>query len=319
MKKLLIILSALLLALAAAEIIVDKIVGYPKKIGQRKYTYATHIYNNEILKWKDPYTKYWTVEGNNKVYRYNNLGFPGSDLYINDSSKFIFMLGDSFLEALQVNPDKMAVSVFTNLLKGTDIKPVNLGSSNNDPYILWFRANFYEKFFKPDYVCLFVTCFEILDLNFQTHKPPFDFSIPDNFGSVITESPAERFANIFRNNTALINLIANGSGYTNPRTTKLVQDSTGKVDFNKDVVLLRECLVKYKEKYGSKFFVVSIEPDEDNNKLLSDVCAGLNINYLRKNLLTNENILHGGSHLNELGNQKLGELFYDAFTEFYKK
>jgi hypothetical protein len=321
MKKILIILTAFLLALVAAELIIDKVVGYPKKVGQRKFVYATHIYNNEVLKWKDAFTKYWTVEGNNKVYSYNNLGFPGADVNINDSSKFIFMLGDSFLEALQVPPGKMAVSVFGDLLKNTNFKPVNLGSSNNDPYILWFRTNFYEKYYKPEYVCLFVTCFEILDLNFQTHKKSFDFTIPENFGKPIVDSRTERFANIFRNNSALMNLVANGSGFfnVNPRATHLIPDSTWKVDYSKDVERLKECLKKYKEKYGERFFVVSMEPEEENNKLLSAACDTLGIKYSRKNLLTEENILHGGSHLNELGNQKLGELFYDAFVKFYKK
>ncbi len=322
MRKPLLILLAFILALVAAESIIDKIVGYPKKLGQRKFVYATHIQNFEVLKWKNAFTKYWTVEGNNKVYKYNNLGFPGADVNINDSSKFIFILGDSFIEALQVPPDKMAVSVFGDLLKGTDYKPVNLGSSNNDPYILWFRANFYEKYFKPDYVCLTVTCFEILDLNFQSHKSSFNFSIPDSFGNQIIEGRNERFANIFRNNSALINLVANGSGLfnPNPRTTQPpMPDSTGKINYGKDVEQLKECLKKFKDKYGDKFFVVSIEPDEDNNKLLSAVCDSLDIKYSRKNLLVEENILKGGSHLNVLGNQKLGELFYDAFNKIYKK
>ena len=321
MKKVLLILLAFILALAASELILDIVVGYPKRVGQRKFVYATHIYNNEVLKWKDAYTKYWTVEGNNKVYRYNNLGFPGADVNVNDSSKFILMLGDSFLEALQVPPDKMAVSVFGKLLNGTDYKPVNLGSSNNDPYILWFRTNFYEKYFKPDYVCLFVTCMEILDLNFQTHKSAFNFSIPANFGNPVAESRTERLTNIFRNNSALINVIANGSGVfnSNPRGTQLMPDSTGKVDYRKDIERLKECLLMYKQKYGDKFFVVSAEPEEENNKLLSDACSSLGIKYARNKLLIEENILKGGSHLNELGNQKLGELFYDAFIKFYKK
>ena len=146
MKKLIIILFAFILAFAMTEIIVSKIAGYPKKKGQKKFIYAPHIYNNEVLKWKAPYTEYWTVEGNNKVYRYNNLGLPGKDVFINDSSKVVFMLGDSFLEAMQVPPEKMAVSEFGKLLEGTEFKPLNLGAPNNDAYILWFRSNFFEKF-----------------------------------------------------------------------------------------------------------------------------------------------------------------------------
>ena len=62
-----------------------------------------------------------------------------------------------------------------------------------------------------------------------------------------------------------------------------------------------------------------MEPDDGNNKLLVSACDSLKIPYARKNLLVKENILEGGSHLNELGNQKLGELFYDTFIKLYKK
>jgi len=322
MKKFIIILAALILSLAVSEFIINNLLGYPKRVGQRKFVYATHIYNNEILKWKNPYTKYWTVEGGNKVYSYNNIGLPGTDVNINDSSKIVFMLGDSFLEAMQVPPDKMAVSVFAGLLKNTNTIPVNLGSPNNDAYLLWFRTNFYEKYFKPDYVCLTVTCLEVLDLNFQNHTSPFNFSLPDNFGNQINEGRLERYSNVFRNNFASLNLIANGLNNYNSKqkeVPELSQTPYKSSEYYQILDRLKECLLKYKEKYGSKFFVISMEPDESNNNLLSSLCQNLGINYKRRNLLTGENILKGGSHLNELGNQKLGELFYDAFTEFYKK
>lgn len=322
MKRFIIILLSFILAFVLTEFIVTKIAGYPKKKGQNKFVYAPHIYNNEVLKWKAPYTEYWTVEGNNKVYRYNNLGLPGKDVFINDSSKIVFMLGDSFLEAMQVPPEKMAVSEFSKLLTGTEFKPLNLGAPNNDAYILWFRTNFFERYYKPSYVCLLVTCLEVLDLNFKNHSGSFDFRIPQNFGEEIPESRIEKISNIFRNNSAVINLTVNGfnSFYTNKnKNSNEVLVNPDVTRYNDDVLRLKECLIKYKEKYGDKFFVVSMEPEEENNKLLSSVCGTLNIEYTRKNLLTEENILKDGSHLNERGNQKLGELFYDAFIKVYKK
>jgi len=320
MKKIILILFAFLLSFITAEIIVNNFLGYPKRVGQRKFVYAAHISNNEVLKWKDPYTKYWTVEGRNKVYSYSNLGLPGKDVDINDSSKVIFMLGDSFLEAMQVSPEKMAVSVFGDKLKNTNYKPINLGSPNNDPYILWFRANFYEKYFKPDYVCLLVTCLEVLDLNFQNHTNNFEFSLSDNFGRQINDGKLEKFVNVFRNNLACMNLIANGLNSYNSNTKdvqSIVLSAPDTANYFMDINRLKECLLKYKHKYGDKFFIVSMEPVEENNRMLSSACDSLGINYLRKNILVNENILSGGSHLNELGNQKLGELFYDAFIKFY--
>ena len=322
MKRLFIILFAFIVSFGLAEFIINNILGYPKRTGQRKFAYASHIINSEVLKWKSPYTKYWTVEGGNNVFSYNNIGLPGADVSIDDSSKIIFMLGDSFLEAMQVNPKKMAVSVFADLLKNTNFRPLNLGSPNNDPYLLWFRSNFYEKYYKPDYVCLLVTCLEVLDLNFQNYTGAFNFTLPDNFGIRINDSKLEVFANVFRNNLASVNLIANGLNNYNSKqesiqsVTYSVSDT---VNYANDVSRLKECLIKYKSKYGEKFFVVSMEPDDGNNKLLVSACDSLKIPYARKNLLVKENILEGGSHLNELGNQKLGELFYDTFIKLYKK
>lgn len=322
MKKTIIVLFAFLLSFILAEIIISNFLGYPKRKGQRKFVYAPQILNNEILKWKNPYTKYWTVEGGNNVFSYNNLGLPGTDVYISDSSEIIFMLGDSFLEAMQVDPKKMSVSVFGDMLKNTIYKPLNLGAPNNDPYILWFRANFYEKYFKPDYVCLLVTCLEVLDLNFQNHLNVFNFSLPDNFGIQINDGKMEVFANIFRNNLASVNLLANGINSYNS-TQKNIQSVSytvsDTVNYVKDVNRLKECLIKYKNKYGDKFFVVCMEPVEENNKLLVSACESIGVHYARKNLLVKENILEGGSHLNNLGNQKLGELFYDTFVRLYKK
>ena len=100
------------------------------------------------------------------------------------------MLGDSFLEAMQVPPDKMAVSVFAGLLKNSNTVPLNLGSPNNDAYILWFRTNFYEKYYKPDYVCLMVTCLEVLALNFQNYNAPFQ--LIDSQSVAKTSVPRQR-------------------------------------------------------------------------------------------------------------------------------
>jgi hypothetical protein len=324
MRKMFIILFALLLSAVFVEIIINNIVGYPKVTGQRKFVYATHINNNEMLKWKSPFTKYWTVEGGNRVFSYNNIGLPGADVHLEEKSKIIFVLGDSFLEAMQVPPEKMSVSVFADLLRNTDTnyKPINLGASNNDAYVLWFRANFYEKYYKPDYVCLMVTCLEVLDLNFLNHTYPFNFSLPDNFGAQIPEGKLEKSFNVFRKQFASVNLVTNGFKVFNSsqkETPLTISESSEHKTYNKDVEFLKECLGKFKDKYGDKFFVVSIEPEEENNKLLSAACDSLNIKYARKNLLVEENIVKGGSHLNELGNLKLGELFNDTFVKFYKK
>jgi hypothetical protein len=323
MIKLLLILFAFILSVAFAETIINNIVGYPKKLGQRKFVFATHIYNNEVLKWKYPFTKYWTVEGGNRVYGYNNIGLPGADVHLEENSKIIFVLGDSFLEAMQVPPKKMSVSVFADLLRNidTNYKPINLGSPNHDADILWFRTNFYEKYYKPDYVCLMVTCLEVLDLNFQNHTYPLNFSMPENFGNQINENRLEKFVNVFRKNLSSVNLIANGLNYNNTNsknTPLLMPDTQSSKRYKISLGYLKECLKKYKDKYGDKFFVISIEPEEDNNKLLSSICDSLDVKYLSKSLLYEENILSGGSHLNELGNKKLGELFYDAFVKFYK-
>ena len=57
--------------------------------------------------WK-PYSEYWNVEGGNRKFSRNNIGLPGLNVKIADDSKYIYILGSSFVEALQIPPEMIA-------------------------------------------------------------------------------------------------------------------------------------------------------------------------------------------------------------------
>jgi hypothetical protein len=322
MKKTIIVILALSFAFALSEFIVSVIVGYPKRTASVKYVFLPGFKGFENLKFKEPYSKFWTVEGGNKVYRYNNLRVTGRDVYPDEKSTNIFVLGDSYVEAASVPSESTGVTVFQNELNkiDTNLKVLNLGYPNSDAYTLWYRTMFFEKSFKPDYVILLLTHLDLVDQNLQKHPDTLDFSVPENFGSVIPQSKGEKFFDMFRKRSAVFNLISTSISVAGAK--KENSDGINDVyvkDLDKSMKKLRACLQRYKDKFGDKFIVVSLEINDEKNKVMADVCESMKINYSNKKLLIPDNQWEKGQHLNVNGNKAFGEFLYETFIKFYKK
>jgi hypothetical protein len=322
MKKIIISILALILAFFVAEFILYKIIGYPKRTDSIKYVFLPNVKGFENLKLKEPHTKFWSVEGGNNVFQYNNLSVTGKDVYPDANSKIVFVLGDSFVEAASVSPDSTGVSVFQNELNklDTNIKAINIGFPNSDPYTLWYRTMFFEKSYKPDYVILLVEHLDLLDLYMKTHPDSLDFSTPENFGSIISESKSEKFFGIFRKRSAVFNLfsLCLSIEKTKKEDTKIPSSENNK-DLEKSMRKFRDILIKYKEKFGDKFLLVSLEVNDDKIKIISDVCDSVKINFAHKKLMLPENLWGEYTHFNNKGNKEFGEFLYESFIRFYKK
>lgn len=321
MKKFIIILIALAAAFAVSEIIVSGIIKYPKRTSSVKYVFLPDFAGFEILKLKEPHSKFWSVEGGNRVFEYNNLSVTGNDMYPDEKSKLIYVLGDSYVEASSVPAGQTGVSVFQNELNkiDTNLKVFNGSYPNSDPYTLWFRTMFFEKWYKPEYAILLVTHLDLLDMNMQRHPDTLNFSVPENFGSVIPESKGERYFDVLRKRSSVFNLISTSISSASAKSNKNKIEDVYKNGLDRSIPKLKACLMKFKEKFGEKFTVVCLEVNGDKNKILSDVCAELKINYANKKLLTPENQWGKGTHLNAKGNKEFGEFLYDTFIQFYKK
>ncbi len=323
MKKILLILLSFVAAFAVSEIIVSKIVKYPKRTSSVKYVFLPDFAGFETLKLKEPHSKFWSVEGGNRVFEYNNLSVTGSDMYPDDKSKLIYVLGDSYVEASSVPAEQTGVSVFQSALNkiDTNLKVFNGSFPNSDPFTLWFRTMFFEKWYRPEYVILLVTHLDLLDMNMQRHPDTLNFTVPENFGSVIPESKSERYLDVFRKRFAVFNLISTSISAAGAKGDRFRNglDEVYTKNLAASIPKFRECLLKYKNKFGEKFIVVSLEVNEEKNKVIYDACAELGINYANKKLLTPENQWAKGQHLNAKGNKEFGEFLYDTFIRFYKK
>jgi hypothetical protein len=322
MKKIIIILLGLVFAFIVSEIIVSKIVGYPKRTNSVKYVFLPGVGGFENLKFKEPYSKFWTVEGGNKVYAYNNLRVTGRDVYPDEKSSLIFVLGDSYVEAASVPADSTGVTVFQDELNklDTNLKVLNVGYPNSDPYTLWFRTMFFEKTYKADYVILLLTHLDLLDQNMQRHPDTLNFAVPENFGEIVPQSKSDKFFDIFRKRSAVFNLLSTSLSVAGAK--KEINDGVSNEyvkDLGKSMKKLRDCLIRYKEKYGDKFIVVSLEVNDEKNKVMADVCDSLKIIYANKKLLTHENQWGKGSHLNYKGNKEFGKFLFEIFMRYYKK
>jgi len=309
-KKFLLLILASIFAFFISELFVRFIIGYPKYGLEKKVKIRDISWSNI---WK-PYSKYWNVECGNRVFKRNNLGLPGVDVNISKDSKYIFILGSSFVEALQVPPEKMATSILQQKLniKNSEYQVLNIAYSGDDPYDSFRRLEYFSNFYQPESIIL------VIDKTnakwFKRHKKPLDFFFDNDFGRVKV-GVKTKINLFFRNHSSFISIFANG--------LKSVQQKKGNENKKTKVILedhvpeeMYITLKKYKEKYQDSFFCLSIMDNKIVNQEMEQFCLKNNINFKYKALKTKDNMLHGTGHLNEKGNEELGGSMYDFFQKF---
>lgn len=312
LKKTLLLILSFIIAFVIVELIIGGIVNYPT-YGVKfkaKYRKGSETWSNI----RKPYAKVFNIEGKTKTH-YNNLGIPGSD--VTNLNNSIIVLGSSYVEALQFNPDDIATSVFQKRLadEGEDISVINLGCSGHDPYDSWFRLKYFEKYigFKSNDV--------ILVLNsdnrewFSRHPKPLDFSLSPNFGE-INSNRIIRATIFLRNNSSLIALIVQGMKGDNKEQTNEYEKIENKDTFQGISIEMKDCLDKFSDEYQN-FIVISILNDNKFNKDLAEYCYQNSIPCVIQPLTKPEFMLNGG-HLNKIGNEKLGYLLYKAYIDYIK-
>jgi hypothetical protein len=314
LKKVFLLILSFITALIIVEFIVGDIFDYPTYGTQYKVKYrkSTEETWSNIRK---PYAKVLNIEGKTKTY-YNNLGLPGVD--ITNINNPIVILGSSYVEALQFDPEDIATSLFQKKLneEGNDISVINLGCSGHDPYDSWFRLKYFEQFlkFKPQAVFL------VLNSDnrewFSRHPKPLDFSFSPDFGEINNKSIVHIFT-ILRNNSNFIALLIEGvkakTGEQDNEDVKTENKSISQVVSEE----MKECINKFSAEYKN-FIVISILNDNSFNEDLAEYCHQNSILYVIQPLKKPEFLLNGAGHLNKKGNEELGLLLYKAYSEFIK-
>ncbi len=316
MKRIAILILAAIAALMGTEILVSKIIRYPtygvemKMLGLRGVGPPTNLF--------EPYSRYWTVEGGNKVYRRNNIGLPGIDVRISSASRYVFVLGDSFIEGYQVPPETIATSLLQKRLQASepDRQVLNLGYSGHDPYDSYWRARFYEREYAPSHVCLVLEKPNAAELERQRHPLDFDAHppVPTRLRSKRTE-----LAMAIMNKSSFFNLITNLLKASKLNDVIKEEENEERGDGPALGNELKVCLNQFKARYGERFVLVWIGGDSLFERRLAGYCADSAIRFQAKNLMSAENRLGGKGHLSLQGNESLGECLYESLVGLEKR
>ncbi len=313
MKKVLLFILAALSALICIELFVAKVIGYPtygvemKMMGIRGLEQPVNVFK--------PFSKYWTVEGGNKVYKRNNIGLNGINVIISNKSKYIFVLGSSFVEASQTPPEKIATSILQNKLQvqNSNYQVLNLGISGHDPYDLYWRSSFFEKTFIPTKVFLVIdTTFSDW---FRRQRHPLNFAGKLKKPKRLYSSEM-KYASFMVNHSSFLNLVSVlierrdlDDGKNNHRHSS---EAGFAVKLDPDLIA---CILTYSEKYKDRFSMVSITRDNKYVSQIHDFCDANKINFISRNILLPDYQLNGKGHLNNEGNKLLGEMLYESFIQ----
>jgi hypothetical protein len=314
------VLGSALAAFMIVELITRCIVGYPtygvsnRVYGARSPGLSTQVY--------EPHSRYWTVEGGNKVFRRNNLGLSGTDVHVSETSKYIFVLGDSFVDGREVPEDSKATSVFARQLQLTfpQFQVINLGFAGHDSYDLYFRSVYFEALFTPSLVYLVVQdkSHELL----VRRKLPLRFDVRSTRS--IDNSIFIRTHNFLRNSSAFLNLIGKAV-YDNQKLVNQNTDADAVTENRlkysetsaRDPMLrqaLFDCVVAFKRRYDGNMIIVSLAANDRLHAGLDSCCHAVQVAFFSKDILRREARLdEGKGHLNVDGHRQLGMLLYESF------
>lgn len=312
-KRTVLLVTSMMLSLVLTEIVARFIVDYPD-YGIERFVYG--ISSN--IKWQPiyfPYSRYANNERGYKVFKRNNLGLPGVDVDITKDK--ILVLGSSFIEAVQVSPSSISVSVLSNMLEKskTGLVAVNLGRKAHDLYDAWFRYQYYKRMFDPRYVMIVVDQRN----SYGRHTRPFDFSLPKDFGKSDNRLKT-RFGTLVLSSSSSISLFYRG--FRN-ETEKSVEDESQDNDVRKTPMSSDDylhsvlaCIERFADDSGDKLVVVSIVNDKGTNDAVQSYCTTHDILCIVSSTIQiPENQIKGFGHFNEIGNRRLAELMYHAIAK----
>jgi len=323
LNKILLIISALIISIIFTELVTSHVIKYPYFVeGNRKFLIHTQLGPYNIIAWRPPYYKYWSVEGGNHVFQLNNLGLPGSDVKLPLTTNNVFVLGSSFIEATTIKNTMTATSEFQQMLnqKVHKYDVINLGSSGNDPYVMYFHSLFFESKIKPEYVIVVIDPSSLIYFN-DRWSDTLTFVTINDLPQELPKNRLVEYSSTPRRYSSFLNLITGGMAAVRSRNRLDNQEKQSNRSESKTVwAKFDQCIAAFKGHYEDKLIVLSIIPDVETNKKLSILCNENNC-YFECNelILQPSNKINGAGHLNEKGNKLLGQFIYHAFLRFHNK
>lgn len=315
MKKVALFLLSFVLAFVTVEIFLQYVIGFPtygvekKLIGIRSASSGTQ---NVFI----PHSRYFTVEGNLKIYRRNNLGFTGLDVDTSKIKRFVAVLGNSYVQAYEVPPESTAVAILQQKLRkgSSGFEVINLGIAGHDLIDLLYRVNYYRKTYIFEKVVLVIQDSQADVLKRQS-KIEFDQTLQ----VVQNKSLFTKIMISVRNHSVLFDLLAktiNSKEEQGDATENKATKSNPKEPvYNEDYDLnLKNIFEEYYKILGEQFVVVNIAPTEQVSipKKASRYLKEKGIKYKFTPINIPANQINGKGHFNLQGNSKLGEVLYEV-------
>lgn len=306
-----------LFSFSMVEILIRATINHPTYNIEKKLS-GLRKSNNGITEIYMPYSRFWTSEGGYNISVTNNLGLSGSDVILSDTSKYIYILGSSYVQANQVERYKISTSVLQSKLGyNSRYQIINLGEGGLDQYDSYFKMKYYEKLYKPELIFMIL---ERVDDRWLSRHDTLNFDIDGNAVFEIEPGIIEKVEHYLRTYSAFINLLSNGYkitskiGFNGSNRINTINDPNETKAENISKKLLT-CINKFSEVYKSKFMLVSIINNDEINNSLDKYCKEKNIHFSCSKINRNENKLNQNGHLNENGNRELGNFLYKLIEE----
>jgi hypothetical protein len=280
--------------------------------GVEKHIYGVKPNGNKTTDIFKPYSEYSNFENGYRVNKRNNAGLPGLSVDTDTSNKFIFLLGDSFVHASQVESAEIASSVLQEKLKSLKYSVLNLAFGDSDPYLMYFQSIYYSQTYSPKHIILILP--QPFKWALDTRYGELSFSLPENFGTSSRDGLLSRAEILMCNNSSFIqslNLLLKRK----LKESQVFNVSMPEESNNTGNSKLSEIISAFGNKYGNKFILVSIFKDDNFNNYLEKYCKENKINFHQKNINIPENKINGIGHLTENGNKILGMFLYDIIKE----
>lgn len=308
--KIYLLILAIIISFTITELFIRFVIGYPvsgeliKVIGISGYNSYGKLYK--------PYSKYWNVEGGDKVFERNNVGLPGSDVIITDSTDYVLILGSSVVEAQQVPRNQMATSVLQSMLekKHNQCQVINLGTSGINPYQQWFRMGYFENLYEPNMVIM------ILDEHSYEYLSKVkikNFNFPNQFGEKYEINLIKQITNFLKNNFSTFNIFLQNIYNLLPKPKQSIKEYT-EYDVDISLTKLEICISEFQKKYKKRFILVSTLNDKPINSQIKKICINKKIIFFSDDSIQKpKNRFNNTGHLNMQGNKELGVLLYEVF------
>jgi hypothetical protein len=304
MKKVFLIALSACLAFLATELVVRYLVGYPTYGIEKKVKIRDIGWSNI---WK-PHSKYWNVEGGNRVFRNNNVGLPGIDVKVGPDIRYVAVLGSSFVEARQVPPEKMATSFLNVEIEKMDnkLQVLNLGYGGHDPNDSFQRLAYFEQFFLIEKVILVIDSTFAIWLNKRRSKRKAHVS--ERFETDMTFLGRIRI--YVANHFSVLSLIGKA-------VNRKIMDLVLKREYLDELRPLKretfqelyKILDGFNKKYQNKFVCCSIVSDRKFTGEISKLREKYNF-FHTNNVHSPSTRFDVNGHLNEKGHEMLGEFLH---------